>query len=134
MPFSQEVQKSNYTPRRRRCSIAEQTCAKDLPKVPTWRLEWYSNLRSSGPKVPNPPLSNHAPLIPIPPSHAPFLLSCILSFLYHSDNYKIVILRCYNTINYICTISRFDNSLSGRLSMRNWSGRRYLQAVPLTEL
>jgi len=39
-------------------SIAEQLCAKDLPKVPTWQLEWNSNLRPSGRKALNPPLSH----------------------------------------------------------------------------
>src|SRR6218665_2460931 len=34
---------------------------KDLPKVPTWRLQWDSNLRPSGRKAPNLPLSHHAP-------------------------------------------------------------------------
>src|SRR6218665_72723 len=35
---------------------------KDLPKVHTWRLlEWDSNLRPSGRKAPNLPLSHHAP-------------------------------------------------------------------------
>ena len=32
---------------------------KDLPKVPTWRLEWDSNLRPSGRKAPILPLSYH---------------------------------------------------------------------------
>src|SRR6218665_440773 len=34
---------------------------KDLPKVHTWWLEWDSNLRTSGCKAPNLPLSHHAP-------------------------------------------------------------------------
>src|SRR6218665_1163992 len=34
---------------------------KDLPKVPTWRLEWDSNLRPSGRKTPNLSLSHRAP-------------------------------------------------------------------------
>src|SRR6218665_1724509 len=36
---------------------------KDLPKVCTWQLEWDSNLRPSGRKAPNLPLSHHAPRI-----------------------------------------------------------------------
>src|SRR6218665_372102 len=39
---------------------------KDLPKVPTWRLEWDSNLRPFGRKAPNLPLSNHTPFIQLP--------------------------------------------------------------------
>ena len=31
----------------------------DFPKVPTWRLQWDSNLRPSGRKAPNLPLSHH---------------------------------------------------------------------------
>ena len=38
-----------------------QLWVKDLPKVPTWRVEWDSNLRPSGRKAPNLPLSHHAP-------------------------------------------------------------------------
>ena len=34
---------------------------KDLPKVPTQRLEWDTNLRPSGDKAPNVPLRHHAP-------------------------------------------------------------------------
>ena len=34
---------------------------KDLLKVPTWWLEWDLNLRPSGCKTPNLPLSHHAP-------------------------------------------------------------------------
>ena len=33
---------------------------KDLPKVPTWRLNWNSNLRLFGRKAANLPLSHHA--------------------------------------------------------------------------
>src|SRR6218665_674912 len=33
---------------------------KDLSKVPMWRLEWDLNLRPSGRKAPNLPLSHHA--------------------------------------------------------------------------
>ena len=36
---------------------------KDLPKLPTWRLEWDSNLRPSGRKAPNLPLSQHLILL-----------------------------------------------------------------------
>ena len=32
---------------------------KDLPKVLTWQIEWDPNLRPSGWKAPNPPLSHH---------------------------------------------------------------------------
>ena len=32
-----------------------------MPKVPTWWLEWDSNLRPSGRKAPNLPLSHHVP-------------------------------------------------------------------------
>src|SRR6218665_1609070 len=32
---------------------------KDLPKVPRWWLEWYSNLQPSVHKAPNLPLSHH---------------------------------------------------------------------------
>ena len=46
------------TPKRYR-----QLWVKDLPKVPTWWLEWDSNLQHSGRKAPNLPLSHHAPLI-----------------------------------------------------------------------
>ena len=42
------------TPKRYR-----QLWMKDLPKVPTWRLEWDSNLRLSGHNGPNLPLSHH---------------------------------------------------------------------------
>src|SRR6218665_1063702 len=34
---------------------------KDLSKVPTWRLEWDSNLRPSGRKAPNLPMNHHTP-------------------------------------------------------------------------
>src|SRR6218665_1222449 len=34
---------------------------KDLPKIPTLRREWDSNLRPSGRKTPNLPLSHHTP-------------------------------------------------------------------------
>src|SRR6218665_3692963 len=34
---------------------------KDLPKDPTWWLEWNSNLRPSRRKAPNLPLRHHAP-------------------------------------------------------------------------
>ena len=34
---------------------------KDLPKVPTWRLERDSNLRPSGRKATNLPMSHHVP-------------------------------------------------------------------------
>src|SRR6218665_952647 len=44
------------TPKRYR-----QLRVKDLPKVPTWWLEWDSNLRPSGRKALNLPLSNHTP-------------------------------------------------------------------------
>ena len=37
-----------------------QLWVKDLPKVPMWRLEWDLNLRPSGCKAPNLPLSHHA--------------------------------------------------------------------------
>ena len=37
-----------------------QLWVKDLAKIPTWRLAWDSNLRHSGRKAPNLPLSNHA--------------------------------------------------------------------------
>src|SRR6218665_3524929 len=47
-------------PRHCRCSsIAEHLCAKDLPMVPTWRLERDLNLRPSGCKAPNQALSHH---------------------------------------------------------------------------
>ena len=46
------------TPKRYR-----QMQVKDLPKVPTWRLEWDSNLQPSGWKAPNLPLSHHTPHI-----------------------------------------------------------------------
>jgi len=45
------------TPKRYR-----QLWVKDLPKVPTWRLEWDSNQRPSRRKVMNLSLSHHAPL------------------------------------------------------------------------
>src|SRR6218665_1267145 len=38
---------------------AEEQRVKDLSKVPTWRLEWDSNLRPSRGKAPNLPLSHH---------------------------------------------------------------------------
>ena len=34
---------------------------KDLPKIPMWQVKWDSNLRPSGHKAPNLPLSHHAP-------------------------------------------------------------------------
>src|SRR6218665_1312668 len=37
---------------------------KDLPKVPTWRLEWDSNQRHFGRKATNLPIIHHAPLRP----------------------------------------------------------------------
>src|SRR6218665_635801 len=37
-----------------------QLWVKDLPKVLTWWLEWDSNLRPSGRRAPNLPLSHHA--------------------------------------------------------------------------
>src|SRR6218665_2278183 len=43
------------TPKRYR-----QLRVKDLPKVPTWRLKWDSNLRLSRCKAPNLPLRHHA--------------------------------------------------------------------------
>ena len=45
-----------YTLKRNR-----QLWVKDLPKIPTWRLKWDSNLRPSGGKATNLPLSHHAP-------------------------------------------------------------------------
>src|SRR6218665_538351 len=39
--------------------LYRQLQVKDLPKVPTWRLEWGSNLRSCRCKAPNLPLSHH---------------------------------------------------------------------------
>ena len=36
---------------------------KDLPKVPTWRLAWDSNLSPSGRKAPNLPMSHYAPQV-----------------------------------------------------------------------
>ena len=36
---------------------------KDLPKVPTQRLEWDSNPRPSDHKAPNVPLRDHDPII-----------------------------------------------------------------------
>jgi len=33
---------------------------KDLPKVPTWRQEWDSNLQPSGRKAPNLLMNHHA--------------------------------------------------------------------------
>ena len=38
-----------------------QLWVKDLPKVPTWRLEWDSNLRPYGRKTPYLPVSHYAP-------------------------------------------------------------------------
>ena len=46
------------TPKRHR-----QLWVKDLPKVPTWRLERDLNPRPFGRKAPNLPLSHHAPFI-----------------------------------------------------------------------
>src|SRR6218665_1132599 len=46
-----------YTPKR-----YGQRRVKYLPKVPMWRLEWDSNLRSSRRKAPNLPPSYHTPL------------------------------------------------------------------------
>src|SRR6218665_3111174 len=41
--------------------IYMQLRVKDLPKVPTWQLEWDSNPRPSGRNAPNLPLIHHAP-------------------------------------------------------------------------
>ena len=49
----------SFTPKRHR---QLQVIIKDLPKVPKWRLERDSNMKSSGRKTPNFPLSHHAPL------------------------------------------------------------------------
>ena len=38
-----------------------QLLVKDLPEVPTWQLEWDSNLEPSERKPPNLPLSYRAP-------------------------------------------------------------------------
>ena len=46
-----------------------QLWVKDLPKVPMWRLEWDSNLRPSGHKASNLPLSHHAPLMLVDVRH-----------------------------------------------------------------
>ena len=53
-----------HTPKRYR-----QLWVKDLPKVPTWRLEWDSNLRPSGRNGPNLPLSHHAQECIYPSTH-----------------------------------------------------------------
>src|SRR6218665_4016415 len=42
-------------------TVSELIRQSDLPKVPTWQLDWDSNLRPSGRKAPNLPLSNHCP-------------------------------------------------------------------------
>src|SRR6218665_1751254 len=47
----------SFTPKRHR-----QLQVKDLPKVPTWRLEQYSNPRPFGRKATNLPMSHHAPI------------------------------------------------------------------------
>jgi len=46
----------SFTPKRHR-----QLRVKDFPKVPTWRLERYSNPQPFGRKAPNLPMSRHAP-------------------------------------------------------------------------
>ena len=45
----------------RQSAMYRQLRVKDLPKVPTWRLEWDSNLRPSGYKAPHLPLCHTAP-------------------------------------------------------------------------
>ena len=50
-----------------------QLWVKDLPKVPTWRLEWDSNLPPSKCKAPKLPLSHHAPFV-VAHYIAPFLV------------------------------------------------------------
>src|SRR6218665_215933 len=46
----------SFTPKRHR-----QLLVKDLPKVPTWRLEWDLNLWPFGRKATNLPMSHHSP-------------------------------------------------------------------------
>ena len=49
----------SFTPKHHR-----QLRVKDLPKVPTWRLEWNSNTRPFGQKETNLPMSHQTPHIP----------------------------------------------------------------------
>src|SRR6218665_1118698 len=51
----------NTKPRSKIIAFKHFHVVKNLPKVPTWRLEWDSNLGSSGCNAPNLPLSHHAP-------------------------------------------------------------------------
>ena len=55
---------------------------KDLPKVPTWQLEWDLKLRPSGRKAPNLPLCHYAPQ-PMPHSIVTILfkLKCALELI-----------------------------------------------------
>ena len=62
----------SFTPKHHR-----QLRVKDLPKVPTWRLERDSNPRPFGRKVTNLPMSHHAPHIYIYIHSLPFQSLCL---------------------------------------------------------
>src|SRR6218665_2329291 len=57
-PNTAQIPRRSFTPKRHR-----QLRAKDLPKVPTWRLEQESNSRPFGRYVSTLPMSYHAPLL-----------------------------------------------------------------------
>ena len=86
---------------------------KDLPKVPTWQLEWDSNMWPSGRKALNLSLSYHAPQELFMENGALCIVyfTCCLCFCWSWNKFLLNVCITLYLVASWCSVARYINNL-----------------------